>query len=141
MDVAFDVSQSTNRPRAEVWEALVDWSLMPTWMPAVRSVVGPDDLAVGEPLHVDTTRGARVSTISALDEGHLIELTARSGPITACYRYALDDAADGTTSIRLVAEVAVRGPMRVVAPLVRRSIRRADGDQLDAFVRVISARR
>ncbi|NQY56208.1 MAG: hypothetical protein HRT86_06950 [Ilumatobacteraceae bacterium] len=67
----------------------------------------------------------------------LIELTATSGPVTAHDRYSLEDVPAGATTVRLVASVAVGGPTRLLAPLVRRSIRRADAGQLDAFERLL----
>ena len=61
-------------------------------------------------------------------------LTLRSvqGGVTADYVYTCSAYGDGTR-VRLLADCSMTGPVRLLSPLIRTAIRRADSGQLDAF--------
>ena len=80
-----------------------------------------------------TTRDKqRTGQIAAVDPGRSITLRSIQGGVTADYVYTCAPLGDGTR-MRLVAMCSITGPLRVLGPLIRYAIRRADGGQLDAF--------
>ena len=129
---AIDTSTSVAAPPHEVWRALTDWSRAPRWMPGVQQLrASGATLAPGTTLTF-TGRGKERTAVveEGAAPGHLV-LVARSGPVTATYRYRLLPEADGRTRLGLVAEVRVGGPLALLAPVIRRSIAREDGVQPD----------
>lgn len=138
MTNAIDASETIAAPADRVWAVLTDWSGMSRWMPGAEELRGPTPPKAGGTLTF-TARGAeRTSTITELDPGRALTLTSRQGPVTAHYRYRLDPAGD-TTRASLVADIVVHGPLRLLAPTIRRSIAKEDGGQLAALKRVVEA--
>ncbi|MEM9034871.1 MAG: SRPBCC family protein [Actinomycetota bacterium] len=136
MPTAFDVSETMPVPADAAWSALIDWPSAPRWMPGVERLEGPAEPALGAELRLETVRGARRSVISALTPGRMVELTSETGPVTAVYRYEVSGGERAT--VRLVADVAATGPLRLLGPVIRRSVRRADGDQLRRLAAVLA---
>lgn len=63
---------------------------------------------------------------------------ASDGPgVHAVYTYTLADEGE-STRVRLLADVTARGAMRIVAPLIRSAIAKADGGQLTALAAVLA---
>ena len=63
---------------------------------------------------------------------------ASDGPgVHAVYTYTLSDEGEATR-VRLVADVAARGPMKGFAPLIRSAIAKADTPQLTAFAAMLA---
>jgi hypothetical protein len=61
------------------------------------------------------------------------------GGVSADYTY--ECVADGRgTRVGLVADCTMTGPVRLLGPVIRYAIRRADGGQLDAFAATFTAR-
>jgi hypothetical protein len=82
---------------------------------------------------VFTTRGKqRAAQIAALDPGRSVTLRSIQGGVTADYVYACVRHGDGTR-VSLAADCRMTGPLRLLGPVVRSAIRRADSGQLDAF--------
>ena len=80
-----------------------------------------------------TTRGKqRTGQIGALDPGRSITLRSIQGGVTADYVYTCTPYGDGTR-VSLVADCRMTGPVRLLSPMIRSAIRRADSGQLDAF--------
>jgi carbon monoxide dehydrogenase subunit G len=129
MTVAIDTSELVQAAPAAVWALLTDWERMDRWVTGASDFRGPTPPAKGGTVAF-TARGVeRSSTISELDPGRALTLTSVQGPVTAHYRYALAPEAGGT-KVSLRAEVTVRGPLRLLAPTIRRSIMKEDGGQL-----------
>ena len=128
MTEVFTAETRINRPAEEVWKRLTDWESAPRWMPGVTAMRadGPSALLV-------TARGKeRRSEIVALDPGRTITLRSVQGGVTADYRYTCAADGDGTV-VRLVADCRMTGPIRLLGPVIRSAIRRADGGQLQSF--------
>ncbi len=139
MTTAFTASTTVGQPVGAVWERLVDWDTADQWMPGVDAVRAPGPLAAGSTL-VFTARGKeRLATVAALEPGRSITLRSVQGGVTADYTY--ECVADGGgTRLGLVADCTMTGPVKLLGPVVRYAIRRADGGQLDAFAATFTTR-
>ncbi|SDU84984.1 SRPBCC family protein [Jiangella alkaliphila] len=108
-------------------------------MPGVDAVRPGGETEVGTTLTVHARGKDRTSTIVALEPGRAVTLRSVQGGVTADYRYTCEPAATGTT-VSLVADVRTAGLWRLLGPLIRSAIRRADAGQLDAFKRAVETR-
>ncbi len=132
MTKAFDVQTSIEQPAAQVWERLVDWDTADRWMPGVDALRTEGPTAAGTVV-VFTSRGKeRRGQIAALARGRSITLRSTQGGVTADYVYECVPDGRGTR-VSLVADCSITGVMRLLGPVIRFAIRRADSGQLDAF--------
>ncbi|MET0789348.1 MAG: SRPBCC family protein [Cellulomonas sp.] len=131
MGTAIDTTTTIAAPPDAVWAALTDWSLAPRWMPGVTAMQGP--LAAGSVVTFTVRGKDRTAVVETLDPPRTLALLSRSGPVTAVYTYTLT----AGTDLRLVADVDVRGPLRLLAPVIRRSIAKEDGVQPDRLRAVV----
>lgn len=132
MTTAFRAATVIGLPADVVWTRLVDWDAAARWMSGVDALRVEGPTATGTRL-VFTTRGKeRFGHIAALEPGRSITLRSTQGGVTADYEYECAPQAKGTR-VSLVADCRVTGPLRLLGPLIRYAIRRADGCQLDAF--------
>jgi carbon monoxide dehydrogenase subunit G len=132
MTKAFAVETTIDRPVDTVWARLVDWDAAARWMPGVDALRAEGPTAVGTAL-VFTTRGKeRTGHIAALDQGRSITLRSIQRGVTADYVYACARDGEGTR-VTLVADCRMTGPVRLLGPVIRSAVRKADGGQLDAF--------
>ncbi|MET0998187.1 MAG: SRPBCC family protein [Marmoricola sp.] len=132
MTQAFAVQTTIEQPVAEVWERLVDWDTAARWMPGVDALHTEGPTAAGTVM-VFTARGKeRRGQIAALDPGRSITLRSTQGGVTADYAY--ECVPEGrATRVSLVADCSTTGAMRLLGPLIRFAIRRADSGQLESF--------
>jgi len=133
MSRAFAVTQVIDRPADQVWQVLTDWSRAPEWMGGVDEV-----RVVGATLHFVARGRERTSEITDVRPGESLTLTSVQGGVRADYRYTVAGESAGTRAT-LVASVAVRGPWRLAAPVLRVLIRRTDGGQLAALKRLVES--
>ena len=139
MTTAFTASATVGHPVGDVWERLVDWDTADRWMSGVEAVRAAGPLATGSSL-VFTARGKeRMATIAALDPGRSITLRSVQGGVTADYTYTCVGDGPGTR-VDLVADCSMAGPVRLLGPVIRYAIQRADSGQLDAFVATFTTR-
>ena len=132
MTEAFAAETTIDRPVGAVWARLVDWDTAARWMPRVDALRAQGPTAAGTTL-VFTTRGKeRIGQIAAHDQGRSITLRSTQGGVTADYAYTCAQQGE-STRVRLVADCRIRGPVRLLGPVIRSAMRRADGGQLDAF--------
>lgn len=127
MTKVFAAQTTIAHPVDAVWARLTDWDHASHWMPGV------DALRADGTTLTFTARGReRTGQIAAMDPGRSITLRSVQGGVTADYVYTC--AADGAgTRVSLVADCRMTGPVRLLGPLIRSAIRRADSHQLDAF--------
>ena len=139
MTEVFTAETTIDRPVDTVWARLVDWDAAARWMPGVQALRADGPTAPGTTL-VFTSRGRdRVGQIAAVEPGRSITLRSQQGGVVADYVYAC--APDGAgTRVRLVADCRMAGPVRLLGPVIRYAIRRADGDQLAAFAATFDPR-
>ena len=132
MTEVFTAETTIDRPVDAVWARLNDWDLAARWMSGVDAMRADGPTATGTTL-VFTTRGKkRTGQIAALDPGRSITLRSIQGGVTADYVYACVGHGEGTR-VSLVADCRITGPVRLLGPMIRSAIRRADSGQLDAF--------
>ncbi len=138
MTIAIDATETIHATPAAVWAALTDWPGMTRWMPSAENMHGPTPPTEGGTLTFTARGTERTSSITALEPGKRITLTSVQGPVTAHYRYTI--APDGAaTKVGLVADILVRGPLKLLAPTIRKSIAKEDGAQLAALKRVVES--
>lgn len=126
MTTAIDTTTTIAASPDAVWAALTDWSLAPRWMPGVTAMSGP--VSPGAVVTFTVRAKERTAVVDTLDAPRTLALLSRSGPVTALYTYTLSGSGPGT-DLHLVADVTVRGPLALLAPVIRRSIAREDGGQ------------
>jgi carbon monoxide dehydrogenase subunit G len=138
MTEVFTAEKAIGRPVDEVWARLTDWGSAAQWMPGVDALHAQGPTAVGTNL-VFTTRGKeRTGQIAALDPGRSFTVRSVQGGVTADYVYTVAPQGDGTR-VALVADCRMTGPIRLLGPVIRSAIRKADSGQLDAFARTFPA--
>lgn len=138
MTKAFAAQTTIDRPVAVVWARLVDWDSAPTWMPGVEALRADGPTAPGTALIFRSRGKERVGHIWAMDPGHGIPVRSVQGGVTADYVYSCRAERVGTL-VTLEADCRFAGPVRLLAPLIRAAIRRADGGQLQRFAATFPA--
>ena len=132
MPEVFTAETTIDAPIDAVWARLIDWDTAAQWMPGVDALRAQGPTAAGTTL-VFTTRGKqRTGQIAALDPGRSVTLRSIQGGVTADYVYTCTRHGN-ETRVSLVADCRITGPVRLLGPVIRSAIRRADGGQLDAF--------
>jgi len=127
----FEVEERIAAPTDVVWRHLSDPALMAAWMPGIEDMHSRDGgpLQTGSELAFRARGAERSSSVAAFDPERLIALQSTQGAFTATYRYGL--LANGSaTVVTLRADCVASGWMRLLAPLIRVLIRRADSGQL-----------
>jgi len=132
MTEAFRAETTIERPVTEVWARLVDWDGAARWMSGVEGMRANGPTAVGTELTFTSRGKQRSSQIAALDPERSITLRSIQGGVTADYVYACVPA-NGGTRVSLVANCQMTGPVKLLGPVIRSAIRKADGKQLDTF--------
>jgi len=132
MTEVFTAETTIDRPVEAVWARLIDWDIAAEWMSGVDALRAHGPTATGTTL-VFTTRGKqRTGQIAALDPGRSITLRSIQGGVTADYVYGCVRHGE-STRVSLVADCRITGPVRLLGPVIKSAIRRADSGQLDAF--------
>lgn len=132
MTEVFTAETTIDRPVDAVWARLTDWDTAARWMSGVDALRAHGPTAPGTTL-VFTSRGReRTGQIAAVDPGRKITLRSVQGGVTADYVYACVPHGEGTR-VSLVADCRMTGPMRLLGPVIRYAIRRADSGQLEAL--------
>ncbi|MEM8905315.1 MAG: SRPBCC family protein [Actinomycetota bacterium] len=134
---AFEREVVIGRPVAEVWSTLVDWSTAPRWMSGIERIAANGPVAPGTQLTFSARGRVRPAEILEAGDGRLV-VRSEQGPVSATYCYEVE-ATPGGTRFRLTVDCDVRGPLRLLAPLVGRTLRRTDGGQPDALRSLLEA--
>jgi uncharacterized protein YndB with AHSA1/START domain len=114
-----------------VWRHLTEPDLMSGWMPGIdgmRTIDGAP-LTEGSGLAFRSRGAERSSDVVHYREKERLALRSKQGPVTATYTYHVKPHGEGT-HVRLEAECRARGPMKLLMPLIRYLMRRADSGQL-----------
>ena len=133
MPTAFAVEATIARPADEVWQALTDWSNAHRWMAGVDWLKAEGEEAVGTRITFRARGQDRTSTITSWQPSRSFVLRSEHGGVTADYEYAIEASGADTTQVTLTAECRMQGPWRLLAPLIRMAIRKADRGQLAAL--------
>ena len=136
MTIAFTATRVVSAAPPVVWATLTNWERGPEWLPEVESMSSEGPTAVGSVLRF-TARGIqRTSTVTAMDPGRSITLTSEQPGVEAHYRYTLEPEGSGT-AIALEADVVTSGAMRMLGPVIRSAIAKADSVQLDRLAALL----
>lgn len=132
------VEEEIQRPTAEVWESLTDWSNAYRWMSGVEGTAADGETAAGTKLTFRARGADRSSTIVHCEAGESIVLRSVQGGVTADYRYEVHDVDGSSTRVTLVTDCQITGLWwRIVSPLLRIAIRFTDGKQLKLLKEMI----
>ena len=135
MTIAFSATQTIPATPEAVWSVLTDWDRAPAWL-GIERMRGDSPPRVGSELTFVARGADRTSTITELEPGRRITMTSTQGPVTAHYRYAVAPEGSGST-VTLEAEVLVKGPLKIMAPIIRGSIAKEDGTQLERLAAAV----
>jgi hypothetical protein len=124
-----------DRPAAVVWPYLIAFEQIPTWEEGVVSVrqLTAGEPALGTRITADRMYGRVQETvegeITAFEPGRAATMTIRGGPIRFSEAtYAVDPLDGERARVTFTIRASMRGPMRVLHPLLpaigRRGVRR-----------------
>jgi carbon monoxide dehydrogenase subunit G len=133
MTEAFRTEEALAVSSDRAWAALTDLVRAPEWMPGVDSMSVAGTLRQGARVTFHTRGKERASEVIQLAPGRSMTLRSVQGPVTADYVYSVDPVADEASRVTLAADVTTSGGMRVLAPLIRSAIAKADRGQLSRF--------
>ena len=136
MTIAFTAARVVAAAPPVVWATLTNWERGPEWLPEVEKMTSDGPTTVGTVLRFTARGTPRTSTVSAVDPGRSITLTSEQPGVTAHYRYTLEPEGSGT-AIALEADVVTSGVMRLLGPVIRSAIAKADRVQLDRLAAVL----
>ncbi|MBP5858796.1 SRPBCC family protein [Marivibrio halodurans] len=144
---AFTVTRLIHAPLADVWAVAGDPTRFPEWMRGLDAVEPPEEggLEPGAELTVtvsDRGQQRRASlTLARWEPPRTFAIRAGGASAGTIYRYDFEPARDGAaTRARLEAEVTVAGKWVLLAWLLKRGMKRADGGQLKALGRLVTGR-
>jgi uncharacterized protein YndB with AHSA1/START domain len=139
MTTAFTARETIDDDAGTVWRTLTDWERVAEWMPGVTDGRADGPTRVGMTLTFTARGKEHTSRVQALEPGRSLVLRSVQGGVTADYEYRLTPV-EGGTSIELTAAVTTSGAWTLLAPVIRRAIRKADAGQLADLAEVVRAR-
>lgn len=135
---AFEQTVTIKAPADRVWHALVDWEHAPRWMRGVDAMSADGPTAAGTHVTFSARGRVRRGEILVVEDGRRVALRSTQGPVTADYTYEVEqDEVDQRTRVSLTAGCEVRGPLGLLAPVLRRLMAHTDADQLDQLRHVV----
>lgn len=132
----FERSEHIARPHPQVWNFFVDHANAPKWNPDIVSLEQITDGPVGVGTKFRETRriGKKKHTVTLeitdFEEGRKYAGTVDAAGIRGTYTYRFEPRGD-ETEVNLVAEIEGRGLAKLMVPLVKRSMIKQDGAQLE----------
>jgi hypothetical protein len=123
-----------DRPAAVVWPYLIAFEQVPTWEGDVESVrlVTPGDPGLGTRIAADRRYGRTLATvdgeITAFEPGRSATMTVVGGPLRVSQAtYSVDPIDANRSRVTFSVRASMRGPMRILHPLLpaigRRGVR------------------
>jgi carbon monoxide dehydrogenase subunit G len=138
MPNGFAATATIERPAAEVWSVLTDWSRAGEWMSGIGEMTGETE--PGATLTFRARGKNRMTKVVALEPGRTLTLRSTQGGVRADYEYTLMPLDDGRTEATLSAECVMAGTAwRLFGGIIRSAMRRADSGQMDALKHVVEA--
>ncbi|OZM55771.1 hypothetical protein CIB95_15525 [Lottiidibacillus patelloidae] len=119
----------------DVWSYFIDIEQNgPKWMPGISSIsVENKKLSEGNKITFTTRGKQQSSTVTSYKENDYITLTSVQGNFKADYRYSFNKHNENQTSLLLHATCEAEGIYKLLSPLIRLAIKKADGNQLKQF--------
>ena len=130
--ITAETSATIGRSPHEVWAFVSDPSNEPKWHTDILEIKSASDPAGGPP--TNWVHGATLLVtvqfmgrreyeveITGLEANRLFRFTTRTGPVRPTSTY-LFESADGQTRFTRHVDLPLHGPMRILAPLMRRDL-------------------
>lgn len=129
-----------NRPRADVFAFVADHENDPKWRPGVLDITRASGEGQGAVYRqgVKGPMGKRIDAdfeVTAYQEGSHLSFRTLGGPVQPEGSYVFEDA-DGATRVTFTLNANLRGPQKLMAPMVAKSMR-AQVDALTNLKRVL----
>lgn len=140
MAVVFVSEEIVNRQDSQVWEKMTDWKLASKWMNGIDSLQANGETKPGTVLTFVARGKERSSTIEECKPNEMIVLKSTQGSVTARYRYELSRIDPNLTKVKLIADCESSGILlKLVFPLLKVAIRKADGSQIANLKKLIES--
>jgi uncharacterized protein YndB with AHSA1/START domain len=116
-----------NKPIAEVWSYISDFSNADKWMTGVKDLRTKESgrIGKGSKLLFQSRGSERVSEITVWDPPKTMELTSTQGGVTATYTYSLTSISD-KTELKLNAGCIATGLWKFLHPIIVMAMRASD---------------
>ena len=143
----FQARAEIDRPPAEVWRAITDFSRVGAWMPGIARMTPLDDAAMAAGKRYEcafAASGRGKSTVVTLaewqPEAMRFALASTQSGMHTHYRYSLVPAADGGTEVTLDAACEARQPMmKLFHPLIGSLMAKHDSRQMPLLKAMVEA--
>ena len=138
----FELHERINRPHDFVWRYFADTDNVRAWMPDIVRSEKLTDGPVGlgsrfrETRLIDGNEHTVTLEVTEFDEGRRYAGTFEEKGLRATYTYTFTPSGEGT-EVPLVADVSGSGFMKLMVPMVRRQMKKLDGDQLTRLKQAI----
>jgi Polyketide cyclase / dehydrase and lipid transport len=139
----YQATVTSRRPAADTFAYLATFSNAVHWDPGVLSSKQLDPGPVGPGTRFQLTvlflgrRMPLIYHVASYRRGHEVVLTATSGLLRATDKIAVTGGADGS-AVSYEAEVRLRGPLRILDPLLRPGFRAVAGRAATGLARALS---
>lgn len=136
----FTVNETINAPVHTVWVYLTEPAKLAQWMPSIENVHTANGEHTSPENPLIYRSGGKDLFSPVVDYVPLILIAYRStrGDFSATYTYQID--AEGeATKISLIATCEAKGLMRLLQPLLKSVIKKADGQQLMMLKAVVES--
>ena len=120
-----------NRPRSEVFEFVANHENDPKWRPGVLDIARASGQGQGEIWRqgLEGPMGRRIDgdfEVTAYQEGTLLAFRTLGGPVQPEGSYRFEDA-NGGTCVTFSLSANLKGPQKLMAPMVAKSMRNQVG--------------
>ena len=120
-----------NRPRSEVFDFVANHENDPKWRPGVLDIARASGQGQGEIWRqgLEGPMGRRIDgdfEVTAYQEGTLLAFRTLGGPVQPEGSYRFEDA-DGGTRVTFNLSANLKGPQKLMAPMVAKSMRNQVG--------------
>ena len=134
----FATEEHIEAPLHTVWAYLTEPAKLATWMPSIQNVhtANGEHTSPENPLIYRAGRKDLFSPVVDYVPLMLIAYKSTRGDFSATYTYQIETDDNGT-AIKLGASCEASGLMRLLQPLLKSAIKKADGDQLKMLKAVV----
>lgn len=138
MTPVFVAEAVIQRPLAEVWKTLTDWTLAPHWMFGISSATfEPDEVNVGQKITLMANGKPAELEVGECHPPEFVQLVANQSGMTTYWDYELDDVTSSVTHLQLTVWCELEGWRKLTAPAVHLVLRRGGVGQPTSLARYI----
>ncbi|WP_033378006.1 SRPBCC family protein [Corynebacterium lubricantis] len=143
--IRIDKTVTIRRPAHEVFAFVADLTNGPLWQDDLKSAVrvGDQPLGIGTVHEFTRVIAGRTftskSTFVEYEEGIHVRFVIDDRPASGWASYTVTEKSPGITELRSQLELSLSGPMRVLQPIMRRSILRGNEREFAALKELLEA--